>query len=126
MATIEAAMVQATPTVGPAPVWWKRRLIVARGFAAHLKPLDPGCQTPLVGMLPAPAKRITPTYTRLIEIAAVVHAASTLARPLRAATYQALTSWLVVTGLRPGSHPAHPWRRRSGCRPDRRDQLQVR
>src|SRR6266568_5108638 len=87
---------------GAAPVWWKRRLTVVRGFAAHLKTLDPNCQVPPTGLLPAPPERITPYLYSPDEIAALVHAAGTLARPLQAATYQALISLLAVTGLRAG------------------------
>jgi len=100
--TIEAAIAWATQPAGAAPVWWKRRLTVVRGFAAHLKTLDPNCQVPPTGLLPAPPERITPYLYSPDEIAALVHAAGTLARPLQAATYQALISLLAVTGLRAG------------------------
>lgn len=100
--TAEAALAWATLPAGASPVWHKRRLLVARGFAAHLKTLDPACQVPSPGLLPAPAERIRPYLYSQDEIAALVHAAGTLARPLQAATYQALVSLLAVTGLRPG------------------------
>ena len=92
--TIEAAIAWATLPAGAAPVWHKHRLIVVRGFAAHLKTLDPDCQVPPPGLLPAPAERITLYLYSPEEIAALVHAAGTLARPLQAATYQALISLL--------------------------------
>jgi integrase/recombinase XerD len=100
--TVEAAVAWATLPAAAAPVWHKRRLLVARGFAAHLKTLDPRCQVPPLGLLPAPAERVTPYLYSPDEIAALVHAAGTLARPIQAATYQALISLLAVTGLRPG------------------------
>jgi integrase/recombinase XerD len=100
--TIEAAITWATLPAGAAPVWHKRRLIVVRGFAAHLKTLDPECQVPPPRLLPASADRARPYLYSPDEIAALVHAAGTLARPLQAATYQALISLLAVTGLRAG------------------------
>ena len=100
--TTEAALAWATRPVGGSPVWWKRRLTVVRCFAAHYKTFDPSCQVPPAGLLPAPAGRITPYLYSREEIAALVHAAGTLARPLQAATFQALISLLAVTGLRAG------------------------
>jgi integrase/recombinase XerD len=100
--TTEAAVAWATQPAGAAPIWWKRRLTVARGFARHLKALDPACQVPPAALLPAPSDRITPYLYSPEEIAALIHAAGTLRRPLLAATYQALISLLAVTGLRIG------------------------
>jgi len=100
--TIEAAITWATQPSGAAPVWHKHRLIAVRGFAAHLKTLDPDCQVPPRRLLPACGERVTPYLYSEEEIAALVHAAGTLARPLQAATYQALISLLAVTGLRAG------------------------
>jgi len=100
--TIEAALAWATLPAGAAPVWHKHRLSVARGFAAYLKTLDPSCQVPPKRLLAAPAERVAPYLYSQEEIMALVHAAGTLARPLQAATYQALISLLAVTGLRAG------------------------
>ncbi|MGP3921521.1 tyrosine-type recombinase/integrase, partial [Nonomuraea sp. 10N515B] len=100
--TIEAAVAWATQPVGAAPIWWKRRLTVVRGFARHLKTLDAACQVPPTALLPSPSDRITPYLFSPQEIAALIHAAGTLRRPLLAATYQALISLLAVTGLRVG------------------------
>lgn len=100
--TIEAAVAWATQPAGAAPVWWKRRLTVVRGFARHLKTLDPDCQIPPTGLLPAPSDRVTPYLFTPEEIAALIHAAGTLRRPLLAATYQTLISLLATTGLRVG------------------------
>lgn len=100
--TIEAALAWATLPACAAPVWWKHRLSVVRGFAAHLKTLDPRCQVPPAGLLPAGDERATPYLYSPDEIASLVHAAGTLARPLLAATYQALISLLAVSGLRAG------------------------
>jgi integrase/recombinase XerD len=100
--TIDAAITWATQPSSAAPVWHKHRLIAVRGFAAHLKTLDPDCQVPPRRLLPTGGERVTPYLYSEEEIAALVHAAGTLARPLQAATYQALISLLAVTGLRAG------------------------
>jgi integrase/recombinase XerD len=106
--TIEAAVAWATQPAGAAPIWWKRRLTVVRGFARHLKTLDPACQVPPTGLLPSASDRVTPYLFSQEEIAALIHAAGTLRRPLLAATYQALISLLAVTGLRVGEAIALP------------------
>jgi integrase/recombinase XerD len=100
--TTEAAVAWATQPAGAALIWWKRRLTVVRGFARHLNTLDPGCQVPPAALLPSPSDRVTPYLFSQEEIAALIHAAGTLRRPLLAATYQALISLLAVTGLRIG------------------------
>jgi len=100
--TIEAAVAWATLPASAAPVWHKHRLSVVRGFAAHYKTLDPSCQIPPPGLLPPAGERATPYLYSPEEIAALVHAAGTLTRPLLAATYQALISLLAVSGLRAG------------------------
>ena len=100
--TTEAALAWATRPASAGPVYWQRRLSVVRGFAAHYKTLDPASEVPPAGLLPAPGGRSTPYLYSRDEIAALVHAAGILARPLQAATYQALISLLAVTGLRIG------------------------
>jgi integrase/recombinase XerD len=99
--TVEPALAWAVRPAGAA-VWHKHRLSTARGFAAYLKTLDPACQVPPKRLLVGPAERVTPYLYSQEEITALVHAAGTLARPLQAATYQALISLLAVTGLRAG------------------------
>jgi integrase/recombinase XerD len=106
--TTEAAVARATQPAGAAPIWHKRRLTVVRGFARHLKTLDPGCQVPPAALLPSPSDRVAPYLFSQEEIAALIHAAGTLRRPLLAATYQALISLLAVTGLRIGEAIALP------------------
>jgi integrase len=100
--TTEAALAWATLPASASPAWWKHRLSVVRGFAAHYQMLDPGCQVPPRGLLPPAGERATPYLYSPDEIAALVHAAGTLARPLHAATHQALISLLAVTGMRAG------------------------
>jgi integrase/recombinase XerD len=100
--TVEAALAWAVRPAGAAPVWHKHRLSTARGSAAYLKTLDSACQVPPRRLLAGPAERVAPYLYSQEEIAALVQAAGTLARPLQAATYQALISLLAVTGLRAG------------------------
>src|SRR5258708_19502198 len=58
--TTEAAVTWATLPAGAAPVWWKHRLSVVRGFAAHYNTLDPRCPVPPPGLLPPPQDHPTP------------------------------------------------------------------
>ena len=100
--TTVAALARAAQTPGSNPVTRRQRLSVVRCFARHLKTLDPACEVPPAGLLAATARRPAPYLYSPQEISALVHAAETLARPLAAATYQALISLLAVTGLRVG------------------------
>jgi integrase/recombinase XerD len=100
--TTVAALAWAAQTPGSNPVTRRQRLSVVRCFARHLKTLDPACEVPPAGLLAATARRPAPYLYSPQEISALVHAAETLARPLAAATYQALISLLAVTGLRVG------------------------
>jgi integrase/recombinase XerD len=98
--TTIAALAWATQTPDTLPVTRRMRLSVVRCFARHLKTLDPTCEVPPSGLLAATARRPTPYLYSPQEISALVHAAETLAKPLAAATYQALISLLAVTGIR--------------------------
>jgi integrase/recombinase XerD len=104
---------QATITVAAAVAWAsqpsnttvahrQRRLGVVRGFARYLAAFDPACQIPPPGLLPTRAHRPTPYHYSTEEIAALVHAAGTIAAPLHAATMQALISLIAASGLRVG------------------------
>ncbi|MFV2088903.1 tyrosine-type recombinase/integrase [Micromonospora sp. LOL_021] len=79
-----------------------RRSGVVRGFARYLAAFDPACQIPPLGLLPARAHRPTPYHYIPEEIAALVHAAGTIAAPLPAATTQALICLIAASGLRIG------------------------
>jgi integrase/recombinase XerD len=104
---------QATVTVTAAVAWAiessdvtaahrRRRLALVRGFARYLATFDPDCQIPPLGLLPGRARRPTPYHYSSEEVAALVHAAGTIAAPLPAATMQALISLLAASGLRVG------------------------
>src|SRR5690348_7399 len=99
--TTQVAMAWATQSEGT-PAHRARRLGVVRGFTRYLAAFDPTCQVPPPGLLPARAHRPTPYHYSAEEIAALVHAAGTLAAPLPAATTQALICLIAASGLRIG------------------------
>lgn len=98
--TVTAAVEWASETSGATAA--HRRLAVVRRFARYLAAFDPDCQIPPAGLLPGRAHRPTPYHYTAEEIAALVHAAGTIAAPLTAATMQALISLLAASGMRVG------------------------
>ena len=100
--TVAAAVAWASEPSDTTPAHRQRRLAVVRGFARYLAAFDPDCQIPPPGLLPGRAHRPTPYHYSGQEIAALVHAAGTIAAPLPAATMQALISLLAASGLRVG------------------------
>lgn len=100
--TIAAAVAWASEPTNATAAHRARRLGVVRGFARHLAAFDPACQVPPPGLLPARAHRPTPYHYSTEEIAALVHAAGTIAAPLPAATMQTLIGLIAASGLRVG------------------------
>jgi site-specific recombinase XerD len=100
--TIPGAVAWASEPSNATAAHRQRRLAVVRGFARYLAAFDPACQIPPTGLLPARAHRPTPYHYSAEEIAALVHAAGTIAAPPAAATMQALISLIAVSGLRVG------------------------
>ena len=100
--TIEDALAWARLPADATPRWWAQRLGTVRAFAAHLHTLDPRVEVPPPGLLPSPPRRATPYLYSPADITAIIGAASTLPRPLGAATYQTLIGLLAVTGMRVG------------------------
>lgn len=100
--TTAEAVAWASQPVGVTAAHRARRLGVVRGFARYLAAFDPTCQIPPPGLLPARAHRPPPYHYSEQEIAALVHAAGTLAAPLPAATTQALIRLIAASGLRIG------------------------
>src|ERR1700726_4950479 len=80
-------------------VYHSRRLMVVRIFARHLKTMDPATEVPPWDLLPHRGRQIAPYLYSPGEIAALMAAAGRLRPPLRAATWQALTGLLAVTGM---------------------------
>lgn len=100
--TVAAALAWANLSVEASAASRGRRLGVVRVFARYLAAYDPACEVPPPALLPARRHRPQPYIYSPGEIAALVHAAGTLAAPLQAATMQAVVSLLAVTGLRIG------------------------
>ncbi len=100
--TIELAVAWASEPAGADPVWWAKRLSVARQFARHVQTIDPACEVPPARLLPYRARRATPYPYTSEQIAALMHATNGLSLPLQAATYQTLIGLLAVSGLRVG------------------------
>jgi integrase len=100
--TTDRAMSWAMLPQGADPSWWGQRLSMVRGFAAHLRTIDPATEVPPADLLPIRWRRANPYLYSDGDIAALVAATATLRFPLRAATYQTLIGLLAVTGLRIG------------------------
>jgi integrase/recombinase XerD len=100
--TVAAALAWATESEAVSAAHQARRLAVVRLFARHLATLDPSCQIPPPDLLPARSVRPTPYIYSGEEIAALVHAAGTIASPMHAATTQAVIGLIAASGLRLG------------------------
>jgi integrase/recombinase XerD len=100
--TVVDAVAWASEPSNSTPAHRQRRLTVVRGLASYLAAFDPNCQIPPPGLLPGRAHRPTPYHYTTDEIAALVHAAGTIAAPLTAATMQTLISLISASGLRVG------------------------
>ncbi len=100
--TIELAVAWASDPAEADPVWWAKRLSVARQFARYLQTIDPACEVPPARLLPYRARRATPYPYTPDDIAGLMRAADALALPLQAATYRTLIGLLAVSGLRVG------------------------
>src|ERR687892_192711 len=73
--TTELAVAWATQPTGCTPVWWARRLAMVRGFARHLKAIDPETEIPPLGVLPHRCRRAAPYLYSDADIAALMAAA---------------------------------------------------
>jgi len=103
---------QSTITVDAALAWacepattarqHRRRLDVVRCFARHLSAFDPTCEIPPTDLLVARSHRPTPYLYSPEEVAALIHAAGTIAAPMHAATIQAVIGLIAASGLRLG------------------------
>lgn len=98
----EAAVTWATLPAGAHRSWWSYRLSVIRGFATHLRTIDPATEVPPTELLPWRPCRATPYLYSDQEIGALLAATASLRTPHRVATYRSLVGLLVVTGMRVG------------------------
>jgi integrase/recombinase XerD len=84
------------------PQYWAARLSIARGFAAYLQTIDPATEVPPTGVFAVRYQRPAPYLWSARDIRRLLHAASELRPPLKAASYQTLFGLLAVTGMRLG------------------------
>lgn len=98
----EHALAWATLPVKAHPSWPSMRLSVVRGFATHLKTIDPDTEVPAANLLPRRRRRRMPFLYSEEQVAALIAAAETLKTAHRVATYQTLIGLLSVTGMRVG------------------------
>lgn len=101
--TTVVAVAWATQPRDTHPNWWRKRLVVVRGFAKYLQTIDGRSEIPPLDHLPAhEGIRSTPYVYSAADITALLSAADTLRAPLRVATYRTLFGLLAVTGMRVG------------------------
>jgi integrase/recombinase XerD len=100
--TRELAISWARLPDGAHPQHWAARLSIARGFAAYLQTIDPATEVPPAGVFAVRYQRPTPYLWSALDIRRLLHAASELRPPLKAASYEALFGLLAVTGMRLG------------------------
>ena len=100
--TVAAALEWATESSDASPGHWRSRLGIVRGFARHMRTMDPATEVPPADLIVAPQRRKPPYIYSPEEISALVHAAGTITAPLSAAAMQALVSLIAATGLRLG------------------------
>ena len=78
------------------------RLSVVRGFATHLRGIDPATEVPPRDLLPGRSHRATPYLYSEEDVIALMTATAALRTPHREATYRTLIGLLAVTGMRIG------------------------
>lgn len=101
--TTVAAIAWATQPRDAHPNWWRKRLVVVRGFTKYLQTIDRRTEVPPLDHLPAhEGVRATPYVYTAADIAALLSATETLRAPLRIATYRTLLGLLAVSGMRVG------------------------
>jgi len=101
--TTDLAVAWATRTPpGTNPARWNERLTVVRGFARHLRTLDPATEIPPTDLMPLRYRRVAPHLYTPGEIASLMAAAAALHHPLRAINYTTLIGLLAATGMRVG------------------------
>ena len=79
-----------------------RLLSVVRGFATHLRGIDPATEVPSPNLLPGRSCRATPYLYSQEDVIALMAATAVLRTTHRKATYRTLIGLLAVTGMRIG------------------------
>jgi integrase len=98
--TTELALAWATLPADTKPVYWQRRLIVARGFARYLQTIDPRAEVPPTDALPSGHGRPAPYIYSEQEIHALMSAAAGWRSALGSRTLRTMIGLLAVTGMR--------------------------
>jgi integrase/recombinase XerD len=102
--TIEAALAWAQQsTTGTVTTVGPRRMTAVRGFARYLAGIDADTEVPPLGLMPYRQRWRRPFIYSPADIDTVMsRARSSIASPLRAATYDTLIGLLAASGLRIG------------------------
>jgi integrase/recombinase XerD len=100
--TTELALAWATRPSGTTPIHQRHRLSVVRGFARHMRAIEPRTEVPAEDLLPARYHRTAPYLYSPSEVAELMTAARSLRSPMRAAAIETLIGLLAVTGMRVG------------------------
>jgi len=100
--TTELALQWATLPSATGSNWHRHRLTVVRGFATHLRAIDPAHEVPPADLLPARPRRAVPYLYTDREVLALMNATSVIPTPHRAATLRAMIGLLACTGMRIG------------------------
>jgi integrase len=100
--TTELAVAWAIQPTGCSSLRWGQRLAKVRGFARHLKAIDPDTEIPPLGVIPHQCRRVPPYLYSDGDIEALMAAARALRPTQRAATYETVIGLLAVTGMRSG------------------------
>lgn len=100
--TTERALEWASLPESASANWFAFRLSAVRGFAVHVKTIDPACEVPAAELLPHRSRRATPYLYSEKQIAALIEATEILHTAHRQATYRTLIGLLAVTGMRVG------------------------
>lgn len=82
--------------------WWAARLSVVRGFARHMRAIDPRTEVPPPDLMPRRSTHATPYLYSDAAVVNLMMAAKMLRQPLRAVTLETLIGLLAVTGMRVG------------------------
>ena len=98
----ETALAWARLPTGAHRSWGSNRLCAVRGFAAHLRAIDPATEVPSADLLPWQPCRATPYLYSDEDVTRLMVEAARLRTPHRIATYQTLIGLLAVTGMRVG------------------------
>ncbi len=100
--TVAAALGWATQPEHANRAWHAKRLSAVRGFAAYLATINPASEVLPRGLLPGRASRPAPYLYSPQQVRALMVAASRLACPLRAVTFETFIGLMAATGMRTG------------------------